>query len=382
MNINWIEYESKTTGQQIKHVEFNHLNLLVGASAAGKTSILRVISKFILAISLGHNIQEQCKFKMSFSTLDRQSGVPMRREYLWEIETSPEDVLSAEDSSACPIIYEELQDIIAKKNIVERQNAKIFIEGYDNIPQISKMQSAIFIFRENAPFNDIVDAMRSTFTLDNQNAAFYPVSVKMVEQIQKIIQSSNEKERPLRWHYIAQNKFPIALFIYIVKKTSPQKYAEFLESLQEVFPEIDDVGINQYASDNGYYYLSIIHNGRLLLQPDISSGIMRTIYILTCIHFCEDNSLILLDELENSLGINCLDEMVERIIQKSYEKQIQFLLTSHHPYIINQLPTNSWLVISQKNSIIESHKAADLGIGKMKQESFFELINYLKRQFA
>ena len=44
MYINWIEYESKTSGQKIKRVEFNKLNLLVGASAAGKTSILRAIS--------------------------------------------------------------------------------------------------------------------------------------------------------------------------------------------------------------------------------------------------------------------------------------------------------------------------------------------------
>jgi len=64
------------------------------------------------------------------------------------------------------------------------------------------------------------------------------------------------------------------------------------------------------------------------------------------------------------------------------EKDIQYLLTSHHPYIINQIPTNSWLIISQKDGIIESNRAVDLGIGRMKQDNFFDLINYIKRQFA
>ncbi|WP_303841055.1 AAA family ATPase [Selenomonas ruminantium] len=382
MYINWIEYESKTSGQKINHVEFNRLNLLVGASAAGKTSILRVISKFIMAISLGHSIKEQCKFKICFSVADRRFDVPALKDYLWEIETKEEDVLSAEDTSACPILREKLQELSSGNIIIDRQEAKIYIAGYENIPQISKTQSTIFIFRENNPFNIIVDDMRSSLTLYNQNSAFYSVSHKMLEQLKRIIQDANDNGQPLRWHYVTQSKFPVSLFIYIVKNTNRSKFDAFLEDLQDIFPEIEDVHLNQYSSDNGDYYLSIKQKGHMILQPDISSGVMRTIYILACIHFCEPSSVIMFDELENSLGVNCLDEMVERIIQKSAKKQMQFLLTSHHPYIINQLPTNSWLVISQKDGIIDSKKASDLGLGKMKQDNFFDLINYLKRQFA
>ena len=382
MYINWIEYKSKTSGQKINHVKFNRLNLLVGASAAGKTSILRVISKFITAISLGHSIKEPCKFKISFSVTDRHFEAPELKEYLWEIETKEEDVLSTEDTSACPIWRENLQELSSGNIIIHRQDAKVYIAGYENIPQISRTQSAIFVFRENNPFNIIVDDMRSSLTLYNQNSAFNSVSHKMLEQIKRIIQDANDNGQPIRWHYVTQNKFPVSLFIYIVKNTNHCKFDAFLDDLQNIFPEIEDVHINQYSSDNGEYYLSIKQKGHMILQPDISSGVMRTIYILTCIHFCENNNVILFDELENSLGVNCLDEIVERIIQKSVKKHIQFLLTSHHPYIINQLPTNSWLVVSQKDGIIDSKKASELGFGKMKQDNFFDLINYLKRQFT
>ena len=382
MYINWIEYESKTSGQKIKRVEFNQLNLLVGASAAGKTSILRAISKFILVMSLGHSITEQCKFKISFSIGKGRLSETAQKDYLWEIETGKEDVLSAENTSACPIIYEKLKDLSDGTDIIDRQDNKLNIKGYDNIPLVSKLQSAIYIFRENNPYDIIVDDMMSSFTLYNQNIAFNSVSHKMLEQIKEIIQDAKDKSQPIRWHYVVRNKFPVSLFIYIVKNTNKNKFSLFLEDLQEIFPEIEDVHIHQSSLDNGNYYLSVRQNGHWLLQPDVSSGIMRTIYFLSCLHFCESNSVMFFDELENSLGVNCLDEIVERIMQKSMEKDIQFLLTSHHPYIINQIPTNSWLVISQKDGIIESNRAIDLGIGRMKQDNFFDLINYIKRQFA
>ena len=382
MYINWIEYENRTSGQKISHVDFNRLNLLVGASAAGKTTILRVISQFILAISMGHSIKEHCSIRMSFSIEDRLSGGKKLKEYLWELRTKEEIVFAAEDSSACPICYEVLHELQGKKDIIRRQDNRINIDGYENLPQVPKLQSAIYIFRENAPFNAIIDDMRGAMTLYNQNVAFNPVSTELLEQIKKIIQDARKNERPIRWHYAVQNKFPISLLIYIVKNTLPERYDDFLEDLQEIFPEIEEVHINQIASDDGKYYLSIRQNGNLILQPDISSGIMRTIYVLSCIHFCESNALIMFDELENSLGVNCLDEVVERIRQQSIENKAQFMLTSHHPYIINQIPVKSWLIVSQKDGVIESRRAEELGLGKMQRERFFELINFLKRQSA
>ncbi|MBR3457264.1 MAG: ATP-binding protein, partial [Selenomonadaceae bacterium] len=288
----------------------------------------------------------------------------------------------SEESSACPICYEVLHDMQTKKDIINRQDHKISIDGYENLPQVSKLQSAIYIFRENLPFNAIVDDMRLSLTLYNQNTAFEPVSIKMLEQVKRIIKDANEDGRPIRWHYVAQNKFPIALLIYIVKNTYPDKYEAFLEDLQDIFPEIEEVFIQQYANDSGKYYLSIVQKKQLILQPDISSGIMRTIYVLSCIHFCEPNTLVMFDELENSLGVNCLDAVVDRIMQQSFAKKVQFLLTSHHPYIINQIPLSNWLVVSQTDSVVDGKPAAELGIGKMERERFFELINYLKRQSA
>ena len=382
MYINWIEYESNSSGQKISHVDFNRLNLLVGASAAGKTTILRAITNFLLTISMGHAVMEQCRFKMGFSIVDRLSDKVKMKDYLWEIRTREKDILSAEGASVYPIYYERLQELPTNKKIISREENDLYIDGYKNLPQVSKLQSAIYIYRENIPFSAIVDDMRLTWTMYNQDVALNKVTNELLEQIRKIIQEAQENKHPVRWHYAAQNKFPMSLFFYIVKKTYPEKYKIFLEDLQDIFPEIENVYIKQNINGDGNYYLSILQNGHWILPPDISSGMIRTIYLLACLHFCETNTMILFDELENSLGVNCLDEIVERIRKKANEKKIQFLLTSHHPYVINQIPVDRWLIISQKDSLIESKKAEELGIGRMKSEKFFELINYLKRQFV
>ena len=109
---------------------------------------------------------------------------------------------------------------------------------------------------------------------------------------------------------------------------------------------------------------------------------LKTIYILCVVEFSTNESVILLDELENSLGVNCLDEITDYICENSYTSNTQFILTSHHPYIINQIPENHWRIISQHNGIITSKRALDVGIdtSKNRQDKFFQYINFMKRR--
>lgn len=128
------------------------------------------------------------------------------------------------------------------------------------------------------------------------------------------------------------------------------------------------------------YVIRVQIDGRWIEQQDISSGMLRTMWIFALLHFRCRHTTILFDELENSLGVNCLDSVVERIRMKAAEEGTQFILTSHHPYIINQIPTADWLLISQDKGIITDKKAADVGIGKTSRDQFVDLLNYMLRQ--
>ena len=135
-------------------------------------------------------------------------------------------------------------------------------------------------------------------------------------------------------------------------------------------------------TENGILNLAVKENGKLLNKDSVSSGLLKTIYIVTVVRFSIGNTVVLLDEIENGLGINCLDEITQYIIQSADITNSQFILTSHHPYIINQISESNWKIISQKNGVISSASAQDIGIDTVnnRQEKFFQLMNYWNRQ--
>ena len=83
--------------------------------------------------------------------------------------------------------------------------------------------------------------------------------------------------------------------------------------------------------------------------------------------------MILIDEFENSLGVNCIEEVAELVLYP--EVDIQFILTSHHPYIINNIDFNNWKIVVRDGSMVSVHSAKDLQIGShSKHDAFMQLI--------
>jgi AAA15 family ATPase/GTPase len=55
---------------------------------------------------------------------------------------------------------------------------------------------------------------------------------------------------------------------------------------------------------------------------------LKTLLHLSELYFSLPGSVILIDEFENSLGVNCLDAVTEDI--NDSPNQLQFIITSHH----------------------------------------------------
>ena len=105
---------------------------------------------------------------------------------------------------------------------------------------------------------------------------------------------------------------------------------------------------------------------------------LRTIVHLSDIFLSNDGSVILIDEFENSLGINCIDILTDDLIHEN--KNLQFIATSHHPYIINNIPYEYWKIVTRKGGHINIRNASDYHLGKSKQEAFLQLTKILEKQ--
>jgi hypothetical protein len=103
---------------------------------------------------------------------------------------------------------------------------------------------------------------------------------------------------------------------------------------------------------------------------------IKSLMFLATIELSAAGSVILIDEFENSLGVNCLDTLTEDLLVNY--RDLQFIITSHHPYIINNISPAYWKIVTRKGGVIKVNNAVDFHISKTRQKAFIDLINVLE----
>jgi predicted ATPase len=108
---------------------------------------------------------------------------------------------------------------------------------------------------------------------------------------------------------------------------------------------------------------------------DISSGMQKLFLLILDTYLLRDIGILFIDEYENSLGINAINFLPDLI--NSISDNCQFIITSHHPYIINTIPIEAWKVFHRKGTDVNITPGKDLKekYSKSKQEYFVQLIN-------
>jgi hypothetical protein len=88
-----------------------------------------------------------------------------------------------------------------------------------------------------------------------------------------------------------------------------------------------------------------------------------------------EGAIYIIDEYENSLGVNAIDFLPQFLLD--YGEKVQFLITTHHPYLINSMPIKSWRVFHRKGSrvVIKNGAEFETKYGKSKQQAFVQLLN-------
>lgn len=109
--------------------------------------------------------------------------------------------------------------------------------------------------------------------------------------------------------------------------------------------------------------------------PELSSGMQKVLLILSDLFIIPEQGVYLIDEYENSLGISAIDFFPEFLAD--FSKPIQFLLTSHHPYIINEIPPRQWYIFHRRGMqvLIRHGEEVVKRFGASKQQAFIQLIN-------
>lgn len=364
VKIQWLEFENLKTQLKIERIYFNNdVTLLVGLSGVGKTQILNAVE---YSLNLAVDKDEPLRpYKVGIGVLVDDEEY----EWFYEINKANENELIINEDNKYEFVYEKL----VKNNeiVFERKNLEVEVVGYDKVPQPKKSESLILQYSDDKNFEKLISGIRKLYPVEIELAVRGGIRSESFSRLKsKVIDTLNVSEEKVEFKVFSH--LPVAVKLYIVKNYYPDIYVKIFDAVKELFMEIEDIDVEEDAVRE-MYLVSIQVYGKKLLQQDISNGMLKTIYYIVELFTMSEDSLVLIDEFENGLGVNCIDVLSELML--SERDDLQFIITSHHPKIINAIDKNKWKIIDREGSIVKNSSSLSYGIGNSQHDAYFNLLN-------
>jgi predicted ATPase len=343
---------------------FSNLALLVGVSGVGKTQVLqRIVS--LQEIANGDSLNG-FEWDITFLTLN---NVEYRWQGEFETKKNLEIITNKEDEiNKFRIVREHL--LKDEKVIIERTPNKILFQGKQT-PKLSPFQSVVEILNQEEEISPVRQAFNKITYSDNSSSLNGIYRMPEIE-MSKILQENIELNS------IQESKMSINIKLFLISHNNPDIFDKIKQKFIATFPQVEDVKIEpvRYKNDPSHplFPIQIKEKGvkDWIFQFNISSGMLKTLVHISELYLSPEGTVILIDEFENSLGINCIDVVTDLIMEN---RNIQFILTSHHPYIINNIGMEHWKIVTRKGGVVTVIDAKDLNLGKSRHQAFTQLIN-------
>lgn len=354
MKIERFEYHDKANGWELEETEFSNLTLLVGVSGAGKTKILDSLLN-LKKIAGGESI-EGAEWDAHFFLDD---GTPVH----WAGSFG-----KAEQEYEEPVILCEVLEADGKL-LVEREGNGLKYRSH-KIPKLSSEESALKLIAED----DVRRVQQAIFKIvqeepiikEKGKGGSYSIPEALLE-MKADIETIRHTELPL----------PLKLAVFHIQHKD--RLEEIKSSFMRIFSSVEDIEVELPRSpkwpDSRLVLIKIKEKAVApwIAVDELSSGMQRTLAYLAWLHACPPDSVYLIDEFENGLGFNCLDEVTGIVNRRSIESQ--FIITSHHPYVINNIDPGHWKIVTRQGGTVRTRDASELGIGRSRHEAYIQLIN-------
>ena len=361
MKFKSISARNKRTGWNVENMQFNPmLTLLVGASGVGKTKILNII-RMLTRVARGESFNG-FEWKIEFE----QNG----RNYVWEgefeiIEVNQPLMRDMEvGNDEAPIVREMVLD--NGEEMIMRSSDGIRYKGNDLV-KLDNAKSVVELLKEESSIKPIYDGFKQCYALEvaDSSPRFAPMASmykNMTFDAMQIKQMSNIS--PLEK-------------LYFLRVNKLKEFDLICQAFQNIFPSVEKIDVLLTEAFDKFFtvILKIKEKGvsSWIEQFDISSGMFRALLQITSMVMANDGDVIMIDEFENGLGVNCINELADLVMEP--EADIQVVMTSHHPYIINAIPVKDWKILTRKGSDVQAHTAEELHIGEhSKHEAFMQLL--------
>lgn len=382
MKINKISFKDKNHHWELSESSFEPLTLLVGASGVGKTRILRAINS-IRQVSLGYASSGiEWFIELTTGTGDI---------YVWEGETDEsgisysffdEEIFSFLENKDRPKTDFKWEKIHLNGNLILDRNSSETLYQNAKTVKFALNESIVSILKEEDIIKPIAQELKKIKIQDlssNKRSSF---------TLNTVIPKPNEDSEALTLEALRNYSRNIYLKLYLTSMYHTSILREIKERYMEIFPLVEDLKIDVREADflekekNKYLIVSILIKEKgvqnWIGESDLSSGMYRSLIHIAEMYLCADGTLFLIDEFENSLGVNCINELTSEILFSN--RNLQFIITSHHPYIINNIDFDYWKLVTRNGSIVKTQAIDNLLQGQSSHDKFMQLIQLTQYQ--
>lgn len=368
------EWTYLLSGWRLNRVDFRPITLVVGPSGVGKTRLLKSILA-LKGIANGKSISG-AKWNCIFEADDLS-------QYQWEGQynsnraslRTPAEVMDEQFDTEDHDNVDSESLLVNGEQIIKRKGNVIYFKGKPTL-KLPAHQSAVYVLQEEDVIKPFSQSLKSLSIIDQtQNKAKY---LPILDYGYK-----NLCARKLTDHEIIKADTSVFGKLCLAYTNNSDLFRTIRDQFVDIFPFVVDIKVEPIedravvSSDVPLLQLKEKAVEKWIHQAYFSSGMFNTLSLLCKLSLSSEGSITLIDEFENSLGVNCLNQVSQLILENT--RKLQFIITSHHPYIINNMSPDSWVILTRSAGKVVPKSATDVGIGKSHHEAFTQLINYQNR---
>ena len=389
MKINQLSYYDHKRQWRLEPIQFSELNLLVGVSGVGKTRILKAILD-LKKISEGESLNG-IEWDIQFTHENNQ--------YHWSGQ------FECNISASATLIWKDGEDKFSNKSsfrinneflfkngelIIDRNESEIKFKNNTLPIKLSPIQSVTKILSEERDISPVRHGLNKIIFANELSKYSEILTSLMIDQdnIKELTHfiseyaDKNYRSGIIQKYY--QSNLPVQSKLTLAFYEKDPIFQVIKERFISIFEQIEDIKIEEDENEETNFNISIQKKALLTIkikerginhwisQKYISSGMYKTLIQISECYLAAEGSVILIDEFENSLGVNCINVLSDLL---SESRNLQFIITSHHPYIINKVGMEHWKIVTRKGGVVTAKDAKDFGLGKSRHEAFMQLIN-------
>ncbi|HWN67246.1 MAG TPA: AAA family ATPase [Haliangium sp.] len=378
MTVTALEYEDRQRRWKLKRTELGPFNLLVGVSGAGKTSVLNAL----LEVSVMGMPSPGARHPGGERQWCIEIQADSEHTYRWEATvavqagtTAPRHDTLYEDFPWPVRFVQERITLGDGRSLVVRSPEEFRFQD-NKLPKITTTESAISLLQEEplvAPLyralERIIDSptdpdptldtveqqeLASVFLWTTDSPAFKGGEADVAEKLR------------------AFSDIPVLLKAYLARQYAPGLFAHICDQYLQIFDNVAELTVDraskldardgQHADGWPEDAITVAIKERdtdaWITGEYISSGMLRTFFHIAELEFAPRGTTIVIDEYENSMGVNCLPAITDLFLRRQHE--LQFVLTSHHPYVIQNIPIDWWRVVTRRGGVVSVRPASEI----------------------